>query len=201
MEEPPWGEPAPATYPDPAWFALSGVEQLRAFLSGSAPKPPIGHLTGMHLTEAGLGTASFAMPASRWLLSPQGLISVGTLAILADGPLGCAIQSALPPATAYATSELSLRALRPPRAGGMLVARGSLVHASRSIALSSVQIVDANGRLLADGSSLCFIMSPGGSSSAPPVPSRAEVVNEQGEHNLLSARRSARFSGRRCGIE
>ena len=41
---------------------------------------------------------------------------MGTLAILADGPLGCAVQSALPPATAYATSELSLRVLRPVRA-------------------------------------------------------------------------------------
>ena len=40
--------------------------------------------------------------------SPQGLISVGTLAILADGPLGCAVHTALPARTGYATSEMSL---------------------------------------------------------------------------------------------
>ena len=85
-------------------------------------------LTGMELTEVGLGTSTFSMPASRWLLSPQGLISVGTLAILADAPLGCAVQSALPAMTAYATSELSLRLLRPARAGGTLVARVALAH-------------------------------------------------------------------------
>jgi uncharacterized protein (TIGR00369 family) len=179
VDEGPWREPAPAAYPDPALFALSGVDQLRAFLDGRAPRPPIGQLTGMKPTEVGLGTSTFSMPASGWLLGPQGLISVGTLAILADGPLGCAVQSALPPATAYATSELSLRLLRPARAGGTLVARGSLVHASKSLALSTIQIVDGSGRLLADGSSLCFVMPPSSSDAPPPAQaSAAEILDE-----------------------
>ena len=69
--EAPWRERVAAAYPDPALFALSGIEQLRAFLDGRAPKPPIGHLTGMDSTDVGLGTAAFSMPASRWLLSPR----------------------------------------------------------------------------------------------------------------------------------
>ncbi len=181
--EAPWREKVAAAYPDPALFARSGIEQLRASLDGRGPKPPIGHLTGMGLTDIGLGTAAFSMPASSWLLSPQGLISVGTLAILADGPLGCAVQSALPPATGYATSELSLRVLRPVRAGGTLVARASLVHASRSLALSHVQIVDDDGRLLADGSSLCFVMPPSPSSSPQPAAPPAVVPDEHNEHD------------------
>ncbi|MEY2513112.1 MAG: hypothetical protein QOJ89_470 [bacterium] len=149
----------------------SGVEQLRALI-GSDATPPIGRLVGMALTDVGLADASFSMPATRWLLSPQGVISCGTLAILADGPLGCAVHSALPPATAYSTSELSLRLLRPARAGGTLVARGRLVHAGRSLALSAVQIIDGDGRLLADGSSLCFVRSmPAG--REVPAPSAA----------------------------
>jgi uncharacterized protein (TIGR00369 family) len=159
QDEAPWREPIHARYPDSALFGLPGVDQMRAHLDGRAPKPPIHYLTGMEPTEVGLGTSAFSMPATRWLLSPQGLISVGTLAILADGPLGCAIQSALPPLTAYATSELSLRVLRPARANGSLIARGTLVHAGRSIGLSGVQIFDGVGHLLADGSSLCFIRS------------------------------------------
>jgi len=158
----PWREPVRGGYPDPGLFGLPGVEQLRAFLSDGAPRPPISHLTGMAPTEVGLGTATFSMPASRWLLSPQGLISIGTLAMLADGPLGCAVQSALPATTGYATSELSLRLLRPARAGGTLVARGTLVYGGRSVALSSVQIIDERGRLVADGSSMCFVRPSGG---------------------------------------
>src|SRR3954449_3087809 len=113
----PWQEPVHARYPDRALFDLPGVEQLRASVHGDVPSPPISYLTGMRPTDVGLGTAAFSMPATEWLLAPQGLLSVGTLAILADGPLGCAIQSVLPPRTAYATSELSLRLLRPARAG------------------------------------------------------------------------------------
>jgi uncharacterized protein (TIGR00369 family) len=145
-------------YPGMAMLARSGIEQLRAIMD-DAIVPPIGRLAGMELTDVGLATATFTMPATRWLLSPQGLISVGTLAVLADGPLGCAVHSALEPQIAYATSELSLRLLRPVQAGGTLVARGRVVHAGRSLALSSVQIVDARGRLLADGSSMCFLRS------------------------------------------
>jgi uncharacterized protein (TIGR00369 family) len=155
-DAPPWQEPVRGDYPDPSLLARPGIDQLRALID-DAIVPPIGHLTGMRLTDVGLASATFSMPASRWLLIPQGVISVGTLAILADGPLGCAVHSALPERTAYATSELSLRLLRPARADGMLIASGRLVHAGRSLALSSVQIVDGSGRLLADGSSMCFV--------------------------------------------
>jgi acyl-coenzyme A thioesterase PaaI-like protein len=117
----PWREPVRDGYPDPGLFGLPGVEQLRASLSDGAPRTPISHLIRMAPTEVELGTTTFSMLASRWLLSPQGLISIGTLAMLADGPLGCAVQSALPAATAYATSKLSLRLLRPARAAGTLV--------------------------------------------------------------------------------
>lgn len=161
----PWREPARGGYPPPASAELPGIEQLRALVDGAVPAPPVGRLMGMTLTDVGLGNATFSLPATRWLLSPQGLISVGTLAILADGPLGCAVHSALPARTGYATSEMSLRLLRPVRAGGTLVARGTLVHAGRSLALSGVQIADERGRLLADGSSMCFVRPLRGSSA------------------------------------
>src|SRR3954470_10130267 len=132
----PWQEPIEARYPDPALLDHPGIDQIRALIDGRGPKPPIHYLTGMKPTEVGLGSCTFVMPATPWLLAPQGLISVGTLAILADRPLRCALQSALSPRTAYATSELSLRALRPARAGETLIARGSLVHAGRSVGLS-----------------------------------------------------------------
>jgi uncharacterized protein (TIGR00369 family) len=169
-DAPPWQEPVRGAYPDPSTAGVPGVEQLRLLLETGA-MPPISHLVGMVLTDVGLAAAAFSMPASRWLLSPQGVISCGTLAMLADGPLGCAVHSALPAATAYSTSELSLRLLRPARPGGTLVARGRVIHAGRSLALSAVQIVDGNGRLLADGSSMCFVRPLPGvpADSAPPA--------------------------------
>jgi acyl-coenzyme A thioesterase PaaI-like protein len=76
------------------------------------PSCPLTHLVGMNLTEVGAGKATSTMPASPWLVSPQGVITVCTLAILADGLFGCAVQTALPPGTGYTTSELSLRVVR-----------------------------------------------------------------------------------------
>jgi len=158
---PVWLEPVRGGYPDLSFFARTGIEQVRGFVDGAAPRPPISHLTGMLPVEAGPGLTTFTMPASPWLLSPPGLIQGGVLAVLADGPLGCAIQTTLPPATPYTTAELSMNFLRPASvASGVLTARGTVIHAGRSLALSQVSIEDARGRLLAHGTSRCVIFPP-----------------------------------------
>lgn len=173
----PWREPVRGGYPGASLLWLAGPEQLRALRDGIAERPPISRLTGMMLTEVGPAEATFTMPATRWLLSPQGVISAGTLAILADGPLGCAVHTGLPAATGYSTSELSLRLLRPARPGGTLVARGRLIHVGRTLALSGVQILDEDGRLIADGSSMCFVRPlPGAPPADAPAPAAAPAA-------------------------
>ena len=157
-------------YPDPALFALPGIEQLRASLDGRAPRHPLSHLTGIKLTEVGAGKATFVMPASPWLRTPEGVVTLGTLAVLADGPLACAVLTALPPATASTTAELTLRALRPVRVGTTLTGKGHLIYAGRTVALSDVSIEDHEGRLVAHGSSLLFVFPP---QTPPAVPAAA----------------------------
>jgi uncharacterized protein (TIGR00369 family) len=155
-----WREPARGNYPDPSLFALSGIEQLRTFVRMGRP-PPIGRLTGMTVEAVEKGSATFAMPATGWLLSPQGVVTGGVLAILADAPLGSAVQTALPPMTPYTTSELSMTFLRPATAAsGLLRATGNLIHAGRSLALSEVRVEDERGRLLSHGTSRCFVFPP-----------------------------------------
>jgi uncharacterized protein (TIGR00369 family) len=150
-------------------LGLSGVEQLRLYLSGKAPAPPISHLTGMRPTEFGVGTATFIMPITDWLRTPQGVTTAGEVAILADGPLGCAIQSTLPPATGYTTTELSINMTRPVPGDGRLIARGRLVHGGRQLGLSEVFVTDDAGRLIAHGTSRCVIFPPVPDAPAPPV--------------------------------
>jgi uncharacterized protein (TIGR00369 family) len=167
-----WREPVRGSYPDPGLFALPGIDQLRAMLAGKTPSCPLNHLVGLKLMEVGAGEATFTMPASPWLASPQGAIPVGALAILADAPLGCAIQTALPPGTGYTTSELSLRVVRPAQVGTLLTAKGRLVHAGRRVALSEAMIEDDAGRLIAHGSSLCFVFPPVSPLPVPPPSSQ-----------------------------
>jgi uncharacterized protein (TIGR00369 family) len=153
-------EPARGFYADPGLLAsLSGLEFLRSYFDGRMLPPPVSYLYGQRIMEVGPGTATFTMPASRWLLSPQGVISGATLALLADGPLGCAVQTALAAATPYTTSEISMTFLRPvPPDDREITATGRLVHAGRSLAVSEVTITDADGNVVALGSTRCYIM-------------------------------------------
>jgi uncharacterized protein (TIGR00369 family) len=169
-----WREPVRGSYPDPRLFGLPGLEQLRSFFKGLGVPPPLSYLTGMWLTEVEPGSATFIMPASEWLLSPVGYIQLGVLAMLADSSLGCSIQTSLPPATPYTTSDLSMSFLRPVLPDGKdLVARGRLIHSGHTLALSDVEIFDGADRLVAHGTSRCFVLDQ---LSPAPDPSGVEPV-------------------------
>ena len=111
-QRPIWEEPVRGFYTDPGQFVtLSGLDLLRNMLDGGLA-PPIGYLFGLGLTAVEPGGVTFTMPVTDWLLFPQGVVSGATLGILVDAPLGCAVQTALPPATPFTTAEISLRFLR-----------------------------------------------------------------------------------------
>ena len=169
-----WEEPVRGGAFPHELLGLSGVEQLRLFLSGQVTQPPIGALTGMHPTEIGVGSATFTMPITGWLQTPQGIATTGGTAILADGPLGCAIQTVLPPATGYTTSELSINMVRPVPSAGQLIARGRLVHGGRQLGLSEVFVTDDEGRLIAHGTSRCVIFPP--VPDVPPPPTEIPLM-------------------------
>jgi uncharacterized protein (TIGR00369 family) len=167
--EPPRGSPV---YPGLA--ALAGVEQLRAFLSGRAPTPPVGRLTGRRIVDASHGSATYALPATRWMLGPSGFVHSGALALLADGALVAAVISGLPPRTLCTTAELSLTFLARLAAGrGEVTARGRLLHLDAEMGLAEVFVHDADDRLVAHGTSRCTVFPPIDASVElrPPAPS------------------------------
>ncbi len=92
----PWQEPVRGGYPDPSLLLRPGIEQLGEMLAGRTPRPPISRLTGMSLVEAGTGTATFELPLTDWLRSPQGAISIGPLVMPTDAAMACSIQTMLP---------------------------------------------------------------------------------------------------------
>jgi uncharacterized protein (TIGR00369 family) len=162
----PWREPARGGYFGPETSGSPPADLLRAMIAGAAPQPPISRLTGMRMTECGIGTAAFSMPLTRWLCTSQGAISIGPLTIPADAAMACAIQTELPPPTPLTTAELSLRLLRPAPAGGSITARGRVVDVRRTIALAEVSVTDQDERLIAHGSSLC-VLQPDADRAAP----------------------------------
>jgi uncharacterized protein (TIGR00369 family) len=166
-----WEEPVRGFYTDPGQFVtLSGLDLLRDMLAGGLG-PPIGYMFGLGLTAVEPGGVTFTMPVTNWLLFPQGVVSGATLSILVDAPLGCAVQTALPPATPFTTAEISLRFLRTvgPQSG-TLTAQGRLIHAGQTTGVSLVEVTDEAGRLVAVTSTRCAIL--------PRVPVPWEVVEQ-----------------------
>jgi uncharacterized protein (TIGR00369 family) len=164
-----WQEPARGGYPEFELLGLSGLELMQSFQKRGGPRPPISHLMGMFPTLMEHGLSTFEMPASRWFLNPTGYVQGGVLAALADGPLGCAVHTSLPPATPYTTSELSMTFIRPvTEDSGMLTAEGRLIHGGKSMALSEVSVTDGSGRLVAHGTSRCFVFPPLDPAPDPP---------------------------------
>ena len=165
-------EPHRGTFYPPEMLGLSGREQMEWGIEGRMVPPPMHHLTGILPTAIGDGTSEFTMPATPWLATHHNVIPGGFLATLADGPLGCSIQSQLPPGTIYTTSELSMSYLRPAFPdGGLITADGRVIHAGRSLALSDAVLTDSAGREIAHATSRCFIFPP-----IDPPPPRPEPV-------------------------
>ncbi|TMF60181.1 MAG: PaaI family thioesterase [Chloroflexi bacterium] len=153
LREPPppvrWGADA---------LRMSGLDLMRAVRDQRLPEPPISLLTGLRATDVGLGKTTFAMPASPWWQSGAGVFLAGTLAFVADAPLGCAILTSAPPGTGVSTSELSVNFLRPAGIRSqILIARGRLIHETRSTGLAEALIEDGRGRLLAHATARCII--------------------------------------------
>jgi uncharacterized protein (TIGR00369 family) len=175
-EVPVWEEPVRGAYGDPATLALSGVERMRRSTGEVNIPPPIHHLTGIRPVEAGFGTSTFSMPVTPWLLTTvPDLITGGVIAFLADGPLGTAIMTVLPPLGYMTTSDLTMSYLQPGTLqSGSLVGRARLIHGGKSVALSEVTVEDGLGRLLAHGTSRGFLLSvpnapPAADPTTPPV--------------------------------
>ena len=169
-----WTEPVRGSYGDTSRLALPGVERMRLGTRGQSGAPPIHHLTGLRPVEAGYGSSTFSMPVTAWLQSMvPGLITGGVLAFLADGPLGTAIMTVLPPLGYMTTTDLTMSYLQPgTMQSGTLVGRGRLIHGGRSVALSEVTIEDGAGRLLAHGTSRGFLLTAPG---APPAAGEAQA--------------------------
>ena len=154
-----WEEPVRGFYTEPGDFvALSGLDLFRSMLE-SGLGPPIRYLFGLVPTSVEPGGVTFTMPVTDWLLFPQGVVSGATLGILVDAPLGCAIQTALPPATPFTTAEISFRFLRTvvPQSG-TLTAKGRLIHVGKTTGVSLVEVTDQAGRMIAVTSTRCAIL-------------------------------------------
>jgi uncharacterized protein (TIGR00369 family) len=141
---------------------MTGLEAMHAIVAGKAPAPPIAELVGFDLIDVGEGRASFALDPAERHYNPLGTVHGGIASTLLDSAMGCAVHTTLAEDEAYTTLELKVNFVRAiTEATGRVVASGSVIHRGGRVATAQARLADADGRLLAHGTSTCLIMEAG----------------------------------------
>ena len=140
---------------------LSGLEFLRAIISGEHPAPPIGKLLEFKLVEAEFGRAVFEGRPSDRVYNPIGAVHGGYAMTLMDSVTACAVQSTLDAGVTYGTIENKVNLTRAiTRDSGLLRAEAKIVHAGSRIATAEGRVTDEAGKIVAHGTSTCLINRP-----------------------------------------
>jgi uncharacterized protein (TIGR00369 family) len=143
-------EPQGEVLPQSVFDERSGIQVLGGLLSGDLPEPPIHHLTGLRIAEVGEGEVTMALPCSKWLSTSAGTVQGGFTAMLAEAALAAAVFSTAPAGTATATLDLKVNYVRPVFPDGEdLLAKARVLHSGRTIAISSAELVNSEGKTVA----------------------------------------------------
>jgi uncharacterized protein (TIGR00369 family) len=151
------------TWEDPRGLAAratesSGLEFLRAIVSGELPKAPIQELLGFELEEADEGRVVFSIEPGEQHYNPIGTVHGGVAATLLDSAMGAAVHSTLPEGTGYVTLEVKFNLVRAITAEtGRVLAEGRVIHRGKSVATVEASLRSDDGKLLAHGTSTCLV--------------------------------------------
>jgi uncharacterized protein (TIGR00369 family) len=143
---------------------VTGLEMLQAIAAGELPGAPIAELLGFEPVEAEEGRVVFAAVPETRHYNPIGTVHGGLAATLLDSAMGCAVHSTLPAGAGYTTLELKVNFTRPITSEtGRILCEGTVVHRGGRVATADGRVyAEADGKLLAHGTTTCLILSPNG---------------------------------------
>ncbi|WP_207791520.1 PaaI family thioesterase [Sandaracinobacteroides saxicola] len=147
-----------APLPKDALASMSGLELMQAMASGALPRAPIGELMGFNGMSVGDGWVEFFATPTAAHYNPIGTVHGGFAATLLDSCMACAVHTRVAAGFGYTTVDLNITYLKAMTdATGRVTARGEVISASKRIATARGSIVDAEGRLLATGTTTCLV--------------------------------------------
>lgn len=138
---------------------MNGIEQLKAMMAGEIPPPSMAKTMSSELVDVEDGFVRFIVKADDRLLNLMGGVHGGFSATVIDTITGCAVSTLLDEETAFATTDLNVKMIRPIQVGQELIAEGRVINRSRRLAVADGKIIDENGKIFATGSASCMILS------------------------------------------
>jgi len=137
---------------------LSGLEVIRAIPTGEVPAPPMARTMQQWIERAEKGVVEFRGDPAEDYLNPMGLIHGGWTMALLDSVLGCAVHTILEAGETYVSLGTETKFLRPiTLKTGQVRAIGSVIDRTRRTATAEARVEDCAGRILATGTTTCFL--------------------------------------------
>ena len=137
---------------------LSGLEFFQAIFDGKIPPPPIGKTLNFWPAEFEHGRAVFEGEPTRDFYNPIGSIHGSYAAALLDSAMSCAVHTTLAAGFAYTTLEYKINLTRGMSdKTGRIRAEGKILQVGKRIGTAEGKITDAQGRVLAHGTTTCLI--------------------------------------------
>jgi uncharacterized protein (TIGR00369 family) len=157
-----------------SFVGLPGLDRLR--WADKFGLPPVEQLIGLELDDFASGTATYAMPAGKWLEWQVGVIPDGVLFILADSAHAGAVLSVTGIAQGFVTAYCSLDSGEPVRADGTrIMAEAKVLSADPDHVLSEVLIRASTGELLGASIARSSLLAL---AETPPEPTQPAALAE-----------------------
>jgi len=147
--------------------AITGLDILRAASEGSIETPPAAALLGWKALELEPGRVRVQYTARSEFGNPHGAIQGGFLAAMLDDAMGPALFTTLPADQFAPTIEMKVNFVRPARPGP-IIAEGTLVHKTSSIAFLEGKLTTVGGDLIATATATARIFDPSKSANGHP---------------------------------
>ena len=156
-----WQDPVPTAA---AGATMTGMEYMRAVVTGELPPPPIAVTMSLRPIELEEGRVIFEGEPGEEHYNPIGVVHGGYAATLLDSALGCAVHTTLPAGVGYTSLGLEAKYVRPiTRDTGRVLCEATVVYRGRKQATAEARLTAADsGKLLAHGLATLMILELGG---------------------------------------
>ncbi|EAQ03781.1 Phenylacetic acid degradation-related protein [Pseudooceanicola batsensis HTCC2597] len=136
----------------------TGQDLMQGIIDGDQPAPSMARTMRHWIARVEEGEVEFRGEPSAEVLNPGGLVHGGWAMTLLDSALGCAVQTTLEKGVTFVSLDTSVRFVRPitPETGQVRCI-GRVQSRGKRIATAEGVIEDRTGRVLATGTTSCFI--------------------------------------------
>ncbi|MCZ7588744.1 MAG: PaaI family thioesterase [Gaiella sp.] len=151
-----WSDPAETVA---GITTLPGLVALERMLAGELPYPPITQLMSMRLVELVPGRVVWEAVPGEEHYNPIGTVHAGFATTILDSAMGTAFVSTAEAGTRWTTLELKANFTRAITSDtGPVRCTGTVVHPGRTVVTTEARLEDAEGRLLAHGTSTILVL-------------------------------------------